>query len=228
MTNLDDAGKNTIKIAVIANADWFAQGIASFLETTLPNGTVVGLTRFETVDRLVTQGWADLLTVGVPTRHDDHVMLLAGVRHKWPNLDVMMVGSDHFSEIVANARAYGATGYITTGCEPMAIARAIKATCRGEPFFPEDVPDTPSQAALPHVPDDIDARLARLTRRERQVMEHLGRGYANREIAAALNLREGTVRIYVHRVIRQLGLRNRVDVALCANSLDRGGRRSSA
>jgi DNA-binding NarL/FixJ family response regulator len=50
-------------------------------------------------------------------------------------------------------------------------------------------------------------------------MELLGQGYSNREIAQTLGLREGTIRIYVHRVIQQLGLRNRVDVALCASRL---------
>ncbi len=54
-------------------------------------------------------------------------------------------------------------------------------------------------------------------------MELLGQGYANREIAQQLGLREGTIRIYVHRVIRQLGLRNRVDVALCASRLAGNG-----
>jgi DNA-binding NarL/FixJ family response regulator len=50
-------------------------------------------------------------------------------------------------------------------------------------------------------------------------MDLLGQGYANRDIAEALGLREGTIRIYVHRVIRQLGMRNRVDVALCASRM---------
>jgi len=225
LATADDHEADTLNLAVVANADWFAQGLSRFLETTIPGVAVVGTTRFDRVDELYAQSWPDLILVGVPTRHDDHVMLLAGVRYKWPNTAVVMLSCDHFPEIVANARIHGATGYITTSCHRADIARALDTTRRGHPFFPDDAPATVAtvpQSPPPNAPDDIDTRLARLTRRERQVMEMLGHGYANREIAEALSLREGTVRIYVHRVIRQLGLRNRVDVALCASAIAGG------
>ena len=55
-----------------------------------------------------------------------------------------------------------------------------------------------------------------LTDRERQVLRHAGEGLASSEIAAVLNLSEGTVRNYLSEAISKLGANNRTDAARIA------------
>jgi DNA-binding NarL/FixJ family response regulator len=215
-------GVETVKLAVTAKADWFAHGVAVFLESTVPSATVMPAPRFADMDRLVGRGWPDVVVVALPTRRDGDMAHLASVADRWSQARLLVLSSDYFPDTAERARAVGAHAYVTIGCAPESIAEAARAARAGSPFYACAPADGLGDGAAPrHLPEDLDARLAKLTRRERQVMELLGGGYANREIAEALNLREGTVRIYVHRVIRQLGLRNRVDVALCAQSLGR-------
>ena len=57
--------------------------------------------------------------------------------------------------------------------------------------------------------DSIEARLAPLTKRERDVMELMSSGMQNREIAAALGLKPQTVPPYVAAVLRKTGHKNR-------------------
>lgn len=58
-----------------------------------------------------------------------------------------------------------------------------------------------------------------LTRRQLEILEHLGTGASNRQIAATLGLSESTVKIHLHRVMRQLGAANRTAAALIARDL---------
>ena len=61
-----------------------------------------------------------------------------------------------------------------------------------------------------------------LAPRERQIAEHVGRGMRNRDIAAALSMSEGTVKVYLHNIYQKLGIENRTELALLATGRDPG------
>lgn len=57
-----------------------------------------------------------------------------------------------------------------------------------------------------------------LTPRQEQVADLVGQAMRNREIAEALGISEGTVKIYMRQIRRRTGCRNRVEVALMARA----------
>jgi DNA-binding NarL/FixJ family response regulator len=68
------------------------------------------------------------------------------------------------------------------------------------------------------------ARLPTLTDRQRQIVEHVAAGMSNREIAQSLDIREGTVKVHVARILEKLGVANRLEAALAvAESRTRNG-----
>lgn len=56
--------------------------------------------------------------------------------------------------------------------------------------------------------------LSRLTPRQLELAGLLTRGWSNRQIAQELNLKEGSVRIFLHRIYRKLNVANRTELAL--------------
>src|SRR4029078_12176086 len=64
--------------------------------------------------------------------------------------------------------------------------------------------------------------LAPLAPREKQIAAQVGRGLRNREIAEALAMSEGTVKVYLHTIYQKLGIKNRTELALIAHEKDIG------
>ena len=60
---------------------------------------------------------------------------------------------------------------------------------------------------------DTGSAFAKLTARQRQIAELIRQGLSNREIAARLDLTEGTVKLHVSAILKRLAARNRTDVA---------------
>lgn len=66
-------------------------------------------------------------------------------------------------------------------------------------------------SAAVHVPSE-----ARLTTREREIMQYLARGQSNKEIARQLDVAESTVKIHVQNIMKKLNLSSRVQIAVYA------------
>jgi DNA-binding NarL/FixJ family response regulator len=61
--------------------------------------------------------------------------------------------------------------------------------------------------------------VARLTGQERRILEHIGQGLTNRQIAQELGLAEKTVKNYVSSLLAKLGLGSRTQAALFSSKL---------
>lgn len=61
--------------------------------------------------------------------------------------------------------------------------------------------------------------MTQLTPREQDVLRLISSGSTNREIAQELYIAEGTVKTHVTQLLNRLGLRNRDQLAIYANSI---------
>ncbi|MBJ7470225.1 MAG: response regulator transcription factor [Solirubrobacteraceae bacterium] len=122
------------------------------------------------------------------------VDLSSRLRSERPGLNVLLVsGAGQIS--AAAARAAGAAGFVSKDLPAADIARAVRMVGLGHSVFPPQA--TPSAIQL--------------TAREREVLEHLGRGSTNREIALALHLSPHTIKEHTSVLYRKLDVRNRAE-----------------
>ncbi|MFB8201052.1 response regulator [Kitasatospora purpeofusca] len=122
-------------------------------------------------------------------------------------------------EYVYRALAAGADGFLLKDTPPAEIARAVHVVASGQgmlhPAAARRLIDRYHRTGEPRAVAARD-RLAGLTPREGEVLRELAVGRSNAEIAAALGMRESTVKAHVSRILTGLGVGNRVQAALLA------------
>jgi len=120
-------------------------------------------------------------------------------------------------EHVFEAIRAGAAGYLLKDISPGELRRAVRVVAAGESLLSPQVTTTVMRSVAAGAPAGIDqSRLAGLTGRERDVLEQVGRGLTNAEIARELYLSPATARTYVSRLLAKLGARDRAQLVILA------------
>ena len=116
--------------------------------------------------------------------------------------------SDAADDVIGAIRA-GARGYLTKTVSSDDLVGAITQVADGDAVFSPRLAGFVLDAFAAIPVGALDSELAQLTPREREVLQHVARGYTYREIAAALFISIKTVETHVSAVLRKLQLDNR-------------------
>jgi DNA-binding NarL/FixJ family response regulator len=114
---------------------------------------------------------------------------------------------------VSEALAAGARGYLLKNASGAELHTAIRSVAGGASILSDEaLAQLTSPRPEPRPGTD-------LTPREREVLHHLIRGLSNKQIAAELGLRHGTIRIHVSKILAKLGAENRTEAAHIARRI---------
>jgi DNA-binding NarL/FixJ family response regulator len=133
---------------------------------------------------------------------------------------VLVLTTFDLDEYVYAALRAGAAGFLLKDAGPSELLAAIRAVHTGDAVVAPGPTRRLLDRFLPLLPSTAGptalGRLDVLTEREREVLEAVGRGLNNTEIAAALFVAEATVKTHIGRVLAKLGLRDRVQMVVLA------------
>ncbi len=133
-----------------------------------------------------------------------------------PDVRVVMLTSYAEDEMLFDAIAAGAAGYVLKQVGSESLVQAIEAAGRGEPLLDPSLTARLFARVRQSVERERRDALATLTDQEIRILAHLTRGSTNREIGQALCLSEKTVRNYVSDILAKLGLASRAEAAAYA------------
>jgi two-component system, NarL family, response regulator LiaR len=144
----------------------------------------------------------------------DGVGAMRALRRRLPDARVIVLTSFADDEKLLPAIQAGAAGYLLKNVQPKELARAVRAAHNGEalldPLVAARLVEAIAQPASGEAPPE------RLTPREREVLELIGRGLSNKRIALELGVSEKTVKTHVGHVLAKLGVSDRTQAALYA------------
>jgi len=134
-----------------------------------------------------------------------------------PEAAVLILTISNDDARVIDAVRAGALGYLLKDAPLDEIVAGIRAAAAGHSTIApriagallEHVRDTPDRAETPAAPP-----APALSPREREVLELVGEGYENAEIAKRLYLSQSTVKNHVSRLLEKLGAENRVQAVV--------------
>ena len=121
--------------------------------------------------------------------------------------------SDAPDDVIAVIRA-GARGYVTKSISSVELADAVRRVADGDAVFSPRLAGFVLDAFAGAIPAaQVDPELDQLTAREREVLQHIARGYLYKEIALRLGISSKTVEAHVSAVLRKLQLSNRHELS---------------
>ncbi len=145
------------------------------------------------------------------------VEALQHLRERGDNRPVVLLTAALEDRALLAAVQAGVNGIVLKDVAEEGLLDALRKVQAGQRPVPEELLQRALDLSLSGgVPDP----LASLAPRERQIASHVGRGMRNREIAEALAMSEGTVKVYLHTIYQKLGIKNRTELALIAHKLD--------
>ena len=138
---------------------------------------------------------------------------LRGLR---PGMRILLMGPELTDPDMLRLIGAGAKGYLHETSTPEEIEQAIESVRDGAIYVPKRVLSqmteiAPETADIPPPQPDLH-----LTAREREVLELLVAAQSNREIARALGIEERTVKAHIAKLMRKVGVDNRIALSVFA------------
>ena len=128
---------------------------------------------------------------------------------------VLLIAMDDDKKHFLSAVKQGVVGYVLQDAPAIEVIGGIRAVARGEaicpPHFVRVLFDYVASLSS-DLPNSRTRQQWGFTRREQQLIPLIGRGLTNKEIAMQLSLSEETVKSHVHRILRKVGVVDRLGV----------------
>lgn len=152
------------------------------------------------------------------------------LKEKYPNIKIIMLTTFSQNDYILKALKNGASGYLLKETDVHQLVDAIYQSLKGQILIPESIQpllmqqletsgENDSRSSFETVLDALKERNVRFTDTETNILKRLLNGYSNQEIADSMYLSIGTVKNYVSKVYRKLGVSGRPEAILLLKSL---------
>lgn len=134
---------------------------------------------------------------------------LAVMRKQQGSKPVAIISGSAPRSVAEQALAEGAAGFLPKTMSTRSLVAAVRFMAAGEIYAPISLMTERDTSP-------VTVAGAQLTPREMEVLKHLCRGLANKEIARELNLQEVTVKLHIKTLYRKISAKNRTHAAMIA------------
>ncbi|MET8748901.1 response regulator transcription factor [Streptomyces sp. NPDC004667] len=212
------SAESTVTVFLLDDHEVVRRGLRDLLDAE-PDIAVVG--EAGTAAQALARGPAlrpDVAVLDVRLPDGDGISVCRELRSRMPGLACLMLTSFDDEDALLDAIMAGAAGYVLKQIKGSDLVAAVRTVATGQSML-----DPATTARLMRslrgpeaVEEPEDSRLAALSERERDVLELIGEGLTNRQIAERLYLSEKTVKNHISRLLGKLGVERRVQAAVIA------------
>ncbi|MGH8872629.1 MAG: response regulator [Acidimicrobiia bacterium] len=144
--------------------------------------------------------------------------VIEAVKETHPEVRFLALSVSDAPQDVVDVVHAGARGYVTKSIRTEELIAAIGKVANDDAVFSPKLAGFVLDAFTALTPADVDDELASLTAREREVLQHIARGYTYRETGETLFISVKTVETHVSAVLRKLQLSNRHELTRWATA----------
>ncbi len=204
------AKKPSIRIAVVESDPMRFVGFRALLDSE-PDFELISAS----LPDIGAQQNIDLVLLG--NHHGQNLLdVMSCLKAPRPHLRIIVTGSGMDEQTILTAMAAGAKGYVDEAASPADFVQAIRIVSRGSVWAPRRVLSMFIERISNSPRRIFPADQVVFTDRETQVLKMLVEGRSNKEIGAPLGIGERTVKAHVAKLMRKVGVENRVALTVHA------------
>ena len=142
--------------------------------------------------------------------------VMASMKAARPDLRIIVTGAGMDEETILKAIAAGSKGYVDEAASAAEFVQAIRIVNQGSVWAPRRVLSMFIERVSSSPGRIFPAGRVSFTDREKEVLEMLVAGRSNKEIGSALGIEERTVKAHVAKLMRKVGVQNRIALSVHA------------
>lgn len=216
----------SIKVAIVEDSRTIRESLHKMIDTT--PGLTCAWSAPSAEDALVEASriQPDVILMDIHLPNMSGIECTARLKARWPETDVIMLTVYEDNDRIFKALQAGACGYLLKRTHPDELINAIKDVKQGGAPMTSEVARRLVETF--HAPaKSIDSDSA-LSRREREILELVSGGYANKEIATRLSISVETVRHHLKHIYEKFHVHSRSEAVVRFLDVGRSPSNSSA
>lgn len=155
----------------------------------------------------------DVIVMDVRMPDGSGVEACRDIRSEDPDAQIIMLTSFSDDEALFNSIMAGAAGFVLKQIRGRDLVDAIRKVGAGQSLLDAEVTKRVLERLRKSKFEDRDPRIARLSPQEERILDMIGEGLTNREIAERINLSDKTVKNYVSTILQKLEVSRRAEAA---------------
>jgi DNA-binding NarL/FixJ family response regulator len=200
------------KIAIVEDNKVIRESLTEFVQSDPEFRCVCVCATAEDALKILPKHQPDIVLMDIQLPNMSGIDCIAQLKQLMPSVQIMMVTVYEDTERIFKALRMGACGYLLKRCAPEELIAAIHEVRQGGAPMSREI----ARKVISSFQEPVTAAavVEDLSPREREILELLAAGFANKAIADRLGLTDGTVRWHLRHVYHKLHVRSRTEAAL--------------
>ncbi len=210
-----------IKVLIADDQELIKDSIKIILEVNPKYSITDTVTNGQEALESIEKNKPDIVLMDIRMPVMDGTVCTKHIKEKYPDIKVIILTTFNDDDFIFSALKYGASGYLLKGVSPDDLYQAIDTVYSGGAMINPDIAGKVfrlfSKMAQSNYSISVDdAQAKNFSKNELQIVQQVGLGRTNKEIAKKLFLSEGTVRNYISKILSCLELHDRTQLAIWA------------
>jgi two-component system response regulator DevR len=204
---------DALKVMLVDDHEIVRQGLRALLEAEDDIEVVAEADSGPSAVSLASAHQPDVVVMDVRMPGGSGVEACRAIRDERPDAQVIMLTSFSDDEALFNSIMAGAAGFVLKQIRGRDLIDAIRTVGGGKSLLDPDVTKRVLERLRKAKFDERDPKLARLSPQEERILDMVGEGLTNREIAERIHLSDKTVKNYVSTILQKLEVARRAEAA---------------
>lgn len=203
------------RIAIVEDKKVIRESLMAYVHTEPTYQCVCACSRANEALHEIPQQKPDIILMDIQLPDISGIECASRLVRLLPSARIIMVTVYGEPDLIFKALRAGASGYLLKRCSPEELVAAIREVQQGGVPMSREIARKviayfKEQQKSPNEPDDV----LELSAREREILELLAQGFADKEIADRLGLKNGTIRWHLQNVYDKLHVHSRTEAVL--------------